>query len=37
MQKEIENLEFVQWVNFEFFDSLKNNGTKYFLIFDVSF
>ena len=34
MQKEIENLEFVQGVNFEFFDSLKNNGTKYLLIFD---
>ena len=28
MQKKIENLEFVQGVNFEFFDSLKNNGTK---------
>ena len=28
MQKEIENLEFVQGVNFEFIDSLKNNGTK---------
>ena len=26
MQKEIENLEFVQGVNFEFIDSLKNNG-----------
>ena len=26
MQKEIENLEFVQRVNFEFIDSLKNNG-----------
>ena len=34
MQKEIENLEFVQGVNFEYFDSLKNNGTKYLLIFD---
>ena len=34
MQKEIENLEFVQGVNFEFIDSLKNNGTKYVLIFD---
>ena len=34
MQKEIENLEFVQGVNFEFFDSLKNNGTKCLLIFD---
>ena len=34
MQKEIENLEFVQGVNFEFTDSIKNNGTKYLLIFD---
>ena len=34
MQKEIENLEFVRGVNFEFIDSLKNNGTKYWLIFD---
>ena len=36
MQKEIENLEFVQGVNFEFIDSLKNNGTKYLLISDDS-
>ena len=36
MQKEIENLEFVPGVNFEFFDSLKSNGTKYLLIFDDS-
>ena len=36
MQKEIENLEFVQGVNFEFIDSLKNNGTKYLLMFDSS-
>ena len=36
MQKEIENLEFVQSVNFEFIDSLKNNATKYLLIFDDS-
>ena len=36
MQKEIENLEFVQGVNFEITDSLKNNGTKYLLIFDGS-
>ena len=36
MQKEIENLEFVRGVNFEFIDSLKNNGTKYMLIFDDS-
>ena len=33
MQKEIENLEFLQGVNLEFIDSLKNNGTKYLLIF----
>ena len=33
MQKEIENLEFVQGVDFEFIDLLKNNGTKYLLIF----
>ena len=37
MQKEIENLEFGRGVNFEFIDSLKNNGTKYLLIFDDSF
>ena len=37
MQKEIENLEFVRGVNFEFIDSLKINGTKYLLIFDDSF
>ena len=36
MQKEIQNLEFVRGVNFEFIDSLKNNGTKYLLIFDKS-
>ena len=36
MQKEIENLEFVRGVNFELIDSLKNNGTKYLLIFDDS-
>ena len=36
MQKEIENLEFVRGVTFEFIDSLKNNDTKYLLIFDDS-
>ena len=36
MQTEIENLEFVRGVSFEFIDSLKNNGTKYLLIFDDS-
>ena len=33
MQKEIENLEIVRGVNFEFIALLKNNGTKYLLIF----
>ena len=36
MQKEIDNLEFVQGVHFEFINSLKNNGTKYLFIFDDS-
>ena len=36
MQKEIEILEFVRGVNFEFIDSLKNNGTKYLLSLDHS-
>ena len=36
MQKEIENLEFVQEVNFEFFDSLKHNGTKYLVKIEES-
>ena len=36
MQKEIENLVFVQGVNFEFKGSFKNNGTKYLLVFDDS-
>ena len=36
MQKELDNLEFVQGVHFEFIKSLKNNGTMYLLIFDVS-
>ena len=36
MQKEIDNLEFVQGVHFELINSLKNNGTKYLLIFDDS-
>ena len=37
MQKEIENLEFLQGVNFEFIDSFKNDVTNYLLIFDDSF
>ena len=36
LQKEIENLECVRGVNFEFIDSLKNNSTKYLLISDNS-
>ena len=36
MQKEIDNLEFVQGVHLEFINALKNNGTKYVLIFDDS-
>ena len=36
MRKEIDNLEFVQGVHFEFINSLKNNGTKYLLISDDS-
>ena len=35
--KDKDNLEFVQGVDFEFRDSLKNDGTKYLLIFDNSF
>ena len=37
MQKEIDNLEFVQGLHFELINSLKNNGTKYLLTFDDSF
>ena len=36
MQKGIESLEFVRGVNFEFIDSLKNNGTRCLLIFNDS-
>ena len=36
MQKQIKNLEIVQGVNFEYIDSLKNNSTKYFSIFNDS-
>ena len=36
MQKENDNLEFVQGVHFEFINSLQNNGSKYLLIFDDS-
>ena len=37
MQKEIEDLDFVQGVNFEFIGSLKHIGTKYLVVFDDSF
>ena len=36
MRKKIENLEFVQGVNFQFTDSLKNNGAGYLLFFNDS-
>ena len=36
MHKEIEKVEFLQGVNFEFIDSSRNNDTKYLLIFDDS-
>ena len=36
MQKQIDNLEFVQCVIIESIGSLKNNGTKYLLFFDDS-
>ena len=36
MQNEIDILEFVQGVNFQFIDSLKTDGTKYLLISDDS-
>ena len=35
MQKEIDCIEFVKGVNFELIDSLKNNETKYLLIFAI--
>ena len=36
MLREIENIEFVQGGNFNFFESMENNGIKYLLIFDDS-
>ena len=33
---EIENIEFVEDVNFDFVDSLQNNGTNYLIVFDDS-
>ena len=35
LQQETENLEYVQGVKFEFIDSLKNNGTKYFYFLTI--
>ena len=37
MQKETDNLEFLQGVSFDYIDSVKNNGAQYILIFDDSF
>ena len=37
MQIEIENLGFVQCVNFEYIDSFKNIGPKNLFIFDDSY
>ena len=36
MSKNIKNINFIQGVDFEFIQSLPNNGTKYLLIFDDS-
>ena len=36
MKKEIENLEFMRGVNFEFIDWLETNGKKYLLLFGAS-
>ena len=36
MQTQIDNLEFVRGVHFEFINPLKNNGSKYLLFFDHS-
>ena len=36
MQKELDNLDFVHCVPFEFINSVTNNGTKYLPIFDNS-
>ena len=37
MQREVDKLEFVQGVHFEFINSLKNNGTNYLLNSDDSY
>ena len=36
MRREIGSSEFAQVVNFDFADSIKNNGTNYLLIIDGS-
>ena len=36
MKKQTGNLEFIQRLNFEHIESLKENGTNYMLIFDNS-
>ena len=36
MSKNIKNIHFIQAVDFEFIQSLTNNGTKYLLILDDS-
>ena len=36
MSKNIKNFQFIQGVEFEFIQSLPNNGTKFLLIFDDS-
>ena len=35
MQNEIKNLEFVKEVNFDFIDSVKNNGIKYKVLVNI--
>ena len=37
MSKNIKNIHFIQGVDFEFIQSLSNNGTTYLLIFDDSY
>ena len=36
MQEKVENFEFIRGVNFDFIDSLKNNGAKHSLFLDDS-
>ena len=37
MKKSVEHIQFLEGADFEFINSLKNDGTKYLLIFDDSF